>query len=159
MLPIHASFTHALAPGTHLRQVRLLCDMHRGPTWTRSHNIHWGCQSAQAHLHPCFICKPPSNFYDPFDTCPITIIYRIMHFPYIIYHIWSKKHPFTDREFEIGSSWSESWRTQSFSLEMLRAGGVVCVQCSLPLPIILSHLEKITLPKKKPNNHPLDSNP
>ena len=30
MLPIHASFTHALAPGTHLRLVRLLCDMHRG---------------------------------------------------------------------------------------------------------------------------------
>ena len=110
-----------------------------------------------AHLRPCSICKPSSKFYDAFDTCPITIISRIMHFLYIIYHIWCKKHPFTGREFEVGSSWSESWRTQSFSLETLRTGGVLRVQCPLPLPIFLSHLEKVSLLKKKPNNHPLDS--
>ena len=88
MFPIHASFTHALALGTHLRQVRLLGDMHRRPTWTRSHNIHWGCHSARVHLHPCFVCKPSTNFYDPFDPYSITIISRVMHFPYINNLIW-----------------------------------------------------------------------
>ena len=81
-----------------------------------------------------------------FWLCFATIISRTMHFPYIICHIWSKKQPFTDREFEIGSSWSQNWRTQSISSEMLRARGVLCVQCPLSLPIFLSHLGKISLP-------------
>ena len=133
--------------------------MHRGQTWAKSHSIHRGCQSARVHLHPCFICKSYTNFYDPFDSCPITIISSIMHFPYIIYHIWSKKNQrFADRAFMIGSSWSQNWRTQSISLEMLRARGVLCVQCPLSLPIFLSHLGKISLPNKS-NTHPLDSNP
>ena len=144
---------HAWAPDIHLGQVKLLGDMHRGPTQAKSHSIHRGCQSARAHLHPCFICKSSTNFYDPFDTCPITIISRIMHFPYIIYHIWSKKQPFTDKEFEIGSLQPQNWRTQSISSEMLRTRGVLCVQCPLSLAIFLSHLGKISLPKKS-NTHP-----
>ena len=38
---------HAWAPDIHLKQVRLLGDMHRGPTWAKSHSIHRGCQSAR----------------------------------------------------------------------------------------------------------------
>ena len=100
MLPRPASSHQALALDTHLRQVRLLGDMCRGPTWAISHDIHWGWQSSGAHLHPCFIYKLSTKFYDPFDPCSITINFRIMYFPYINCIIWIHKQACTHSVFD-----------------------------------------------------------
>ena len=134
------------------RQVRLLGDMHRGPTWAKSHSIHRGCQSARAHLHPCFICKSSTNFYDPFDTCPIAIISRIMHFPYINYLICSKRTPVTDLDFKTGSLWS--WVSDHrVSFYNAQADVIFPLQCPLHLPIHKSSEHRNLSSKKKSHTH------
>ena len=54
---------HAWAPDIHLKQVRLLGDMHRGPAWACTHNIPQRWQFPGAHLHPYIICKRSTSFY------------------------------------------------------------------------------------------------
>ena len=46
-------------------------------------------QSTGAHLYPCITCKSPTPFFNPFGSSSLTILSRIMHFPYVNYLIWS----------------------------------------------------------------------
>lgn len=127
-----ATFRTCLGPQTSISgRWGLLGDLHRGQTWAKSHSIHRG-------YHPVGLTYIPalSANHLPIFMIPLTpaLLPSSQNHAFPIYYLpyLEQKHLFTGREFEIGSSWSERWRTQSFSLEMLRAGGVALFPYLLP---------------------------
>ena len=130
--------------------------MHREPTWTRSHIINWGFQSAGAQLHPCIICKPPTTFYFAFGSPFLTT--SIMHFPYINYLIWS-----TNNILQMGSLRQAHCGHKTVehraSLEILRSEVVSPLQCPLTCFFFKVTWTKTSLPEKEITNTLIHLNP